>query len=250
MNKRQSEIVDIINSNKHVDTKDLKIKFPDISDMTIRRDLEALDEMGLIVRVHGGAKSLDAIIQSDEKYAKRAVSHLEEKNLIAKKALRYVNAGSTIFLDSGTSLYALSKILPDLPMLIFTGNLFAVVELSKLSKPTIEFLGGRFNSQSMCIDGERSFDYLKDININVAFLGSTSYDESSGFSCGEECGYKLKRKIMENASTTIILMDSSKIGFTSAYSFARLEEVDIVISDDNLPKNIAEKMRNKGVSVL
>ena len=250
MHDRKSEIIDLVNQRGQVTFKEIRDLFPDLSEMTIRRDLEALDREHALVRVHGGARSIGTIVGSEDLFRNRAVSHMEEKSTIAQKALHYIIPGYIIFFDSGSTVAELARILPDEQMIIFTGNISAALEMAHLKKPVIHMIGGRLDVQSLCVSDSCSLDMLNDVNINYAFFGVTGYSERRGFTCGKEDEYRLKKMVIGKSDKVIVLMDSSKAGISSVYTYAMDEDIDMVISDGNLSPKLLERFGQNGVEVL
>jgi len=250
MNSRQEQIIDIVNKNGSTTVKDLKELFGDVSEMTLRRDLEFLDKENKIIRVHGGAKSLNAIVNNDLLYPKRATDNVESKKLIAQKALKFISPNCTIYLDSGSTISEFAKILPDIPMFIFTGNLVAALDLTRCVNAQVSMFGGRVNTQSYCVSGYNAPNYLRDVYFSYAFFGTTGYSDECGFTCGHESEYNLKKMMIEKSDKNIVLMDSSKVGKNSTFRFASLEDIDIVISDGKLPKKTIEQFEKNGITVL
>ena len=103
MDERRDAIVALVNEKSNITFAELKKRFPQVSDMTIRTDLKALDEAKRIVRVHGGAKSVEQVIGNDDLLGKRAVRNVEAKQLIAEKAVKLVRPNTTVFIDSGST---------------------------------------------------------------------------------------------------------------------------------------------------
>ena len=250
MNDRKVEIVDLVNQHGQVTFKEIKDLFPNLSAMTVRRDLEELDREHALVRVHGGARSIGTIVGSEDLFRNRAVSYMEEKGTIAQKALPYITPGYTMFFDSGSTVAELARILPDEQMIIFTGNISAALEMAHLKKPVIHMIGGRLDVQSLCVSDSCSLDMLNDVNINYAFFGVTGYSERRGFTCGKEEEYRLKKMVIDKSDKVIVLMDSSKVGISSVYTYAMEEDVDMVISDSKLPPELLERFGQNSVEVL
>lgn len=110
MEQRRNAIVEFINEKGNITFAQLEKKFPNVSQMTLRTDLKTLDEMRKIVRVHGGAKSVEVVLGTDDYIGQRAVRNVEEKESIAKKAIEFIRPNITIFLDSGSTTTELAKI--------------------------------------------------------------------------------------------------------------------------------------------
>ena len=153
MEQRRNEIVDLVNQSGHISFAQLKKKIPNISEMTLRTDLKALDEAKRIVRVHGGAKSVDVVIGTDDLLSRRQVRNIEAKQMIAEKTLRFIRKDTTVFLDSGSTTTALAACMPDQSNLIYTNSLTCAAELCRLAYPSVHVLGGSLNRYSMSICG-------------------------------------------------------------------------------------------------
>lgn len=250
MEQRRNMIVELVNQSGNISFAQLKKKIPQISEMTLRTDLKALDEAKRIVRVHGGAKSVDVVIGTDDMLSRRQVRNIEAKQFITQKALEFLRKDTTIFLDSGSTTTMLAASIPDQSNLIYTNSLTCAMELGRLTRPTVHVLGGKMNQYSMSVCGIHTIQEVQRINFDQAFMGVTSYCDQTGFNCGVDEEAVLKKTVMRQAEQVILLMDSSKIGVKNTYSFCELSDVDIIISDDNLPEEFLEDCRRRGVQVV
>ena len=257
MEQRRNTIVELVNQSGNISFAQLKKKIPQISEMTLRTDLKALDEAKRIVRVHGGAKSVDVVIGTDDMLSRRSVRNIEAKQLITQKALQLIRKDTTLFLDSGSTTPEskneddqVQHCMPDQSNLIFTNSLTCAVELGRLVNPEIHVLGGTMNRYSMSVCGIHTLEDVQRINFDQAFMGVTTYCEQTGFNCGVDEEAMLKRTVIRQAEQTIILMDSSKVGVKSTYAICGLDEVDIIISDDNLSEEFLEECRKYHVQVI
>lgn len=250
MEQRRNAIVDLVNQNGNISFAQLKAKFPQISEMTLRTDLKVLDEAKRIVRVHGGAKSVDVVVGTDDMLSRRSVRNIEAKQVITQKALHLIQKDTTIFLDSGSTTTMLASCMPDQSNLIYTNSLTCAVELCKLKEPAVHVLGGNMNRYSMSVCGIHTIQDVSRINFDQAFIGVTSYCEQMGFSCGVDEETVLKQTVIHQAEQRIFLMDSSKVGVKSTYFVCGLEDVDILVSDGNLPQEFLEACRKYQVQVI
>lgn len=250
MEQRRNTIVDLVNQSGSISFAQLKEKIPQISEMTLRTDLKALDEAKRIVRVHGGAKSVDVVIGTDDMLSRRQVRKIEAKQLITQKALQFIRKDTTIFLDSGSTTTMLASCMPDQSNLIYTNSLTCAAELGRLTMPSIHVLGGKMNRYSMSVCGIHTVSEVQRINFDQVFMGVTSYCEQTGFNCGVDEEAVLKSTVLHQAEQKILLMDSSKVGVKSTYSFCTFSDVDIIISDDNLPEEFREDCKKHGVQII
>ena len=247
---RREKIRKYIQEKGAVSIKELTELFPDVSVMTIHRDLAKLEEERLIIRTRGGAMALNYHGVTEGKLETRMQSNVVEKRDIAHKALGLIYTDSTVFFDAGTSCMALAQVLPDIELNIFTTAPNIAVQLSHLVNPTIHMCGGTLNRANQAVSGASTLAMLEHINIATAFIGVSGYTPDGGFTCGKEDEMQVKRLIMKKAARKVILMDSSKCGKIFPYMFGEMEDVDYVISDGNLPEEFLKLAEEANVIVL
>lgn len=251
MKGRRDKIVEMIRIEGEVSTTQLKNEFPDVSEMTLRRDLEYLDQKGQIVRIHGGARSIEAIIGlTEEIYSKRLLSNVEQKVLIVEKALKLLKPGTSVFIDSGTTMTTLSRMMPDHNFRIFTSGLTCALELAKLKKSDVELIGGSFNKVSLSTFGPQAIHQLESVNLDIAFLGVTGFTTDAGFTTGMVDDCILKKTAIKQAKKVVALMDSSKIGVVKTYTFASLDDVHTIVGDNDISQELIQKINRKEVEVI
>ncbi len=248
MEQRREKIVSLINREGSVSFTKLKENFHQVSEMTLRRDLEYLDRNKRIIRTHGGARSVEVLIGTDDLYLKRTTRNADEKKIIAEKAVSLVQENTTIFLDSGSTCTEFARHMPDGPYMIFTTSLSGALE--RLQQAQVHIIGGHMNASSLSLKGAMTVRDLAMINFHTAFIGVTGYIHSRGFTCGspEEC--ELKRTVIEHSEKAVMLMDSQKIGVTSMCTFARAEDVSAVVSDGGLDEKTLREFERAGAEVL
>ena len=240
MDERRDAIVAIVNEKSNITFAELKKRFPQVSDMTIRTDLKALDEAKRIVRVHGGAKSVELVIGNDDLLGKRAVRNVEAKQLIAEKAVKLVRPNTTVFIDSGSTTTLMANLFPDVQCVIFTNSLSCGIELSKLTKARVYMVGGLLNRNSLSVVGYSALKEMDPVNYDMAFLGATSYDDQLGFTCESAEDNAIKRMAISKSVQNIILMDASKLGRRGSFTIGQLNEVTDVVMDGNVPDDFRQ----------
>ena len=251
MTERRQKINDFIQAKSEVSLAQLRELVPGVSEMTIRRDLEALEQEGRIVRVHGGAKSLKSLGSLvEDAFSKRSTINIEKKQIIGRKAAEMIEAGSSIYLDSGSTLMEMAKRIPDVRLLITTNGLNVALELLHLEHATVNLLGGEVSRGSISLSGPQAQEGILRLNIDVAFIASTAFSIEAGFTCGSVHDRALKNQVLSKARRRIILMDSTKIGTTMPHTFARCEEIDAVVSDGDMPDEIASYFAARNVQVF
>ena len=250
MQERREKIVELVNRLGTVSFAQLKAAFPDVSEMTLRTDLRALDEERRLVRVHGGAKSVEVVVGTDDFLLRRALRCAPEKAQIAQKTLALLRPDMTLYLDSGSTTTALARLIPDERFQIFTSSLSCANELLRLTRARVFLPGGFVNRYSQSLCGIEAVRTVGRINFDLALIGTTSFSDKTGFSCGMEEEAQLKRAVIAQAERSFVLMDAGKVGLTSTFSFATLDEVDGIVSDDGLPAELAAACRARGKQVL
>ncbi len=250
MEERRNLIVEFINEHGEVTFTQLKEEFSNVSEMTLRTDLKALDQEKRIVRIHGGAKSVQVVVRTDDFLTHRFVRNIDAKQEIAEKAVKLIKPETTIFMDSGSTTTTLSRLFPDQPNQIYTTSLTCATELANLESVNVVLPGGKLNRYSMSVHGFRTIKELEGINFDQAFIGVTCYDKNAGFTCGISDEAYGKQTAIRQSDQIIVLMDSSKVGVKSTFSICDLKDVDIIISDGKLPEEFLADCRKNHVKVI
>lgn len=250
LEERRTKIVDLVDAEGQITFAQLKTAFPNVSEMTLRTDLKHLHEAGRIVRVHGGARSVEIAAGSEDYFSKRAQRNRAQKQVIAEKAAALLQAHHAVFLDSGSTATQLARYIPDEPREIFTSGLSCAAELSNLSQPTIHMLGGTLNRYSLSVQGSRSTAEALGRRYNICFLGVTGFNPSDGFCCENEEDCLLKQAVIRQSDTVVVLMDSRKYGQYNTYSICQCDAVHYVVSDSQLAPEYRAHLESHGITVL
>ena len=250
MNERREQMLSLINREGTVSFSGLKQAFPNVSEMTLRNDLKYLDAQHQIVRVHGGARSVRMVVGTDDLFARRAARNPEEKKLIAQKALGLLKPQTAVFLDSGSTAIIMATQFPDESFLLFTTGINCAMELSRLEQPTTYLLGGKLNRTNLSVHGQSTVQEIENLNFNIFFLGTTGFSRENGFNSAVEAEAHLKRAVIKRAEKVVVLMDSQKVGIVSPFTFARLKDVDVVVSDGGLDEETIAMFEANGIQVL
>lgn len=248
---RRETINSYIQENGTIKLKDLENIFPNLSSMTLRRDLEFLEKNGNIIRIRGGAKSLNSFPKSKEDvYSQRAMENISAKVKIAKKALEYIGSRRSIYLDSGTTMMCFARELPDEDLSILTSGPSIGLEILKNNRPSVTILGGRISRNTLSASGSNSLGFLKEVNIDIAFMAASGFSLEHGFTSGDYYECELKKAVIKKAGKVIMLMDVSKINKNMLFTFATLKDIDVLISDDELDDTINKAAAKHGVKIV
>ena len=245
---RQKQVLDFIESNQLVTIKQLQKLFPDVSLMTIHRDLDALAQSGAIVKIRGGARSVRHT--GDPGFDVRMQENNAGKMAMAHKALSLIQPGSTVFLDASTTNLMLARVLPDIALNIFTTGPNIAIELCRLHNPNITLCCGGLNRKTMSLSGQNTLEMLDKINIDLAFIGVSGCTAEAGFTCGTEGDMAVKAMVLGKARTKVIMCDRGKFSRLMPYTFAKFDQVDYLISDDAVPESVCTALMEAGVSLL
>lgn len=245
---RQDRIKEYIENKNVVSIKELQALFPDVSLMTIHRDLDALVSSGAIVKFRGGAKSVKH--EGDPEFNVRMRENNAGKITMARKALELLQPHSAIFLDASTTNLALARILPDISLNIFTTGPSIALELCKLHNPVVTLCCGTINRKNLALSGQNTLEMLEKINIDMAFIGVSGCSVDAGFTCGTEGDMLVKRMVIQKARRSVLMCGRQKLNCLMPYTFAKLEDVDYLICDEPLPQSFADPAQKAGIILL
>ena len=245
---RQEQMKQYIESQNVVTIKALQQLFPDVSLMTIHRDLDALVRQGIVVKFRGGARSVR--YSSDPEFNVRMRENNMGKVQIAKKALELIQPNTAIFLDASTTNLALAKILPDINLNIITTGPSIALELCRLHNPVVTLCCGTINRKNLALSGQNTLEMLDKINIDMAFIGVSGCSVEAGFTCGTEGDMLVKHKMIQKARTSVVMCCKEKFSCLMPYTFASLDEVDWMITDAPVPESFQKAAKEAGMKII
>jgi DeoR/GlpR family transcriptional regulator of sugar metabolism len=245
--ERHQKILERLDTKGVVRTIDLAETLQ-VTDETIRRDLQTLEVEGKLTRVHGGASGRNGKPKL-RSFSERTQLNIESKEAIAAAALKFIQPDRTYAFDSSTTACALVAILPDLPCRVVT-NAFAIQELL-MHKEAVDLIstGGRYHRKTHTFIGGDSIDTLRHHQIHTAFISCIGFDIERGASEGFEQQAIFKEQLIQYAEEVVLLVDSSKINFRSEYFFATVQHLDRIITDRGIDAEAAAAIRNCGLNL-
>jgi len=246
--ERRRKILELTQRDGRVDVKDLARRFS-TSLITIRKDLEALHQMGRIQRAHGGALPLDASSLRDPTLHEKEQLHRNEKLKIAAAAARLVRPGHVVILDSGTTTTAVARAVKHIRDLTVITN--AVNIAAELAGTDVEVIltGGVLRRNSFSLVGPLAEDSLRHVTADILFLAVDGLDIEYGLTTPNLLEARANRVMMENEKTTVIVCDSSKFGKRSLSSIAPVSEIDYLICDRGIAKADLTAIKKAGVQI-
>jgi len=247
-NIRQQQMKAYIEQESIVTVKQLQALFPAVSLMTIHRDLDLLEESGVVVKFRGGARSVRHT--GDPEFEERIRANNSGKNIIARKALGLIQPHTAVFMDASTTNLVLAKNLPDINLHVFTTGPSIALELCRLHNPVVTLCCGTMNRKNLAVSGQNTLEMLEKINIDMAFIGVSGCSVEAGLTCGTESDMLVKRLVIQKARTSVAVCGKEKLSCLMPYTFAKLSDVDYLISDDSMPEAFAKAAQDAGVILL
>lgn len=220
------------------------------SEATVRRDLEWLEQKGILERTHGGAILNQRMILEQE-YQQRVQHHPEEKRLIGELAASLIEEGDIVFINSGTTAtQVLQHIRNNSNINVFTNNVSAVMELGT---PGFHYhlIGGEFQARSNSLAGRFALDNLGLVFANKAILGVDGISLKHGCTVPTLPESEVVRKMIERTKGQVIIAaDHSKWGVVSNYQVASIDEVDKLVTDDRFDRSALDDLASHSISCL
>ncbi len=220
-----------------------------ISEETVRRDFEKLEADGHLSRKHGGAVRLNEN-NRDLSLDSREIANVAEKKIIAELALGQIQAGDTIFFDASSTVFYLACLLPNLEVTVVTSALKVAVELARRPAVQVILSGGAVNHRSLSCQGSLADSVFERCHVQKAFFSCRGLDSYRGLSEANVEQAGLKRKIMSLADQTILLSDHTKTGVKSSYFFAKLEDLDVFITDRKPENAVRQALQKNGGKLI
>lgn len=247
---RRRQIVEQVRGAGRVLVTELAEHF-DVTPETIRRDLTALDRSGALRKVHGGAIPAPALPETG--VTQREQINTSAKQAIARAALERLDPhpGSTFLVDAGTTTGALARRLPvDRDLTIITDSVLTAASLAAAGQTRVRILGGQLRGLTQAAVGPEAIEALSTLRVDIAVLGANGLSGAHGLSTPDPDEATVKRAMVRSARQVVALVDSTKIGQEHLVSFASLTDVDLLVTDVELPPALTEQLATTETEVL
>ena len=220
-----------------------------VSAGTVRRDLDQLEQGGAIRRVHGGAVSIESRLD-EPVFADKTSLAAREKRRVAEAALALVEPGDTIYLDGGSTVLELARLLRDRTNLtVVTSSLQAATELSGRG-PRLILIGGELRRLSQTMVGPLTRLVLQELHLDKAFMGTIGFALKEGLTTTDPGEAFTKGIVMGQARQVILLADSSKAGKVSFATAGRWEDIHVLITDRQVDKSLCRELLKRGIRIV
>lgn len=232
--QRLEAILHMVNMQGSVKVSDI-MQYLDVSDMTVRRDLQELEEAGDLKRVHGGATSIQRYPAQELSHIDKQIIHLKEKTSVAKTAGKLVEHGDTIFIGPGTTMELFAEYLPQVDVRIVTNCWPVFKKLIDRNMDAI-LLGGKIRKKTEAFIGDIPNTFLEQMRFNKAFVsGNGVFDNKIATSTTEEA--RTQALALEHSVEKYLLIDDSKVNRRDFISFYDIEKLtNIIINQDEQNK--------------
>lgn len=246
--ERQQKIVELVNEKASLRVSELS-KFFSVTEETIRRDLEKLENEAKLRRSHGGAVRIQQA-SPEIPYSEREITNVQEKKEIADEAIKQIGEGDRIILDASTTAWYMAKSLPDVSITVLTNSIKVALALSNKKKVTVISIGGTLLPRSLSYAGplaERSLDMY---HVNKAFVSCKGLHLQRGMSESNELQAKVKEKMVQIADEVFVMVDHSKFGVQALTHVADLKQIDHVITDSHIDSVYLNALNESTVQVI
>lgn len=222
----------------------------DVSEMTIRRDIETLEQTGALRRVVGGAISVGGTAQ-EPPFRSRASIAAREKEHIAHAVVDLLSSGETVILDSGSTVLSVAREIRRraIALTVITPSVLVALELSDCDTIDVHLLGGLLRPGELSLIGHDTVEQLSQFNCDTAVLGVAGVDVAGGISDYHRDEAYVKKAAILAARRTIVAADRSKLGRSSLIKIAALDEISVIVTDGRPYDPTLVEAQSRGVTV-
>lgn len=245
--ERKREILRLLDIYKKVKTLELSQLF-NVSEPTVRRDINELEELGLLVRTHGGAIATQQV-EDEPSFIDKMDRFSHEKNDIGRMAASLIKDNDTVVLDSGTTTVAIARNIKAKNVTVITNSLDVAAVLEDNKDIELFMTGGQIRWNTRAMVGALAEKALGALRVNLAFVGVNGFNEK-GFTTPNMIEAQTKKKMIEIADRAFIVTDSSKYGKTQFCLISELEGISGIISDEKLPSDFISICEQKEIDVI
>ncbi|PAF33003.1 DeoR/GlpR family DNA-binding transcription regulator [Paenibacillus sp. 7516] len=246
--ERYDRIVEMVNESGSMRVSELSDRCR-VTEETIRRDLDRLEQAGRLKRSHGGAVSIKDD-QPEIPYRVRETTHAEEKKRIAQAALAMIRPGDRILLDASTTAGYMAANMPDIPLTVLTNSIQVATELSSKDKIEVISTGGQLAQRSLSFVGPLAERSLETYHVDKLFLSCKGVHlDGGGISESNELQARLKQKMVGISDQVILLADASKFGVRAFARVTGLNAVHAVILNEQPDGDLMKRLKDYDIQI-
>lgn len=250
--ERQQHIIEILKQDYTTRSSELS-EFFGVSEMTIRRDLDVLEQSGLVERTHGGAIFRQERIASSFHFRRSKHENPDQKRRIARKAASMIEPHDTVYIGEGTTASMLIRFVdPALPFTIFTNNIGVISESESLNMTAeLVLLPGSYNATTHALAGPLTIEMIQQVNATKVFIGADGLSISAGVSTPDHEIATIERSMIQQTRGQVIVMaDHPKFGLVAEISIAPLKHINVLITNRKVPSDFQKDLDKMGVQVV
>lgn len=246
--RRQREIYVLALRQGSVDVSDLARRF-EVTTETIRRDLSELQQRELLHRVHGGAVPVERH-HHEPMVDARDMQNAEEKLRIGREAIREVPERGSVLIDSGSTGQRLAEVFPvDREVHVITNSLITAATLARRGLPALTVLGGGVRTNTFAMVDASTVAAVRALRVDVLFISCDGLSFTRGLTTPYRDESLLKRAMIECSRRVVAIADQSKLGNDQLFSYAALDEIDVLVTDDRADAAVAGVLAEHGAEV-
>jgi len=249
--ERQQAMAELVARQGRLSVNELAEQY-DVTTETVRRDLSALERLGLVRRVHGGAVPANTLTVIESALSDRDTANTAEKERIAQAAVRLLPPpGGTILIDAGSTTSRLAAVLPrEHRLTVITHAVPVAARLAGLPNIELHLLPGRVRPTTQAAVGADTVAALADVRADVAFLGTNGISVTHGLSTPDREEAAAKRAMVSSARQVVVVADAGKVTVESPIRFAGLDEVDVLVTDSRISDHDRASLTEAGIEVV
>lgn len=244
--ERQAYILRQVSLHNSVLSADLSSSI-NVSEDTIRRDLNELAETGKIIKVHGGAlsKSFNSF------YLRADVYNVDSKKIVAEKGAALIKDGMFILTGGGTTIIEMARLLPEnLKATFFTVSIPAAYEYAQHPNIEVIFIGDKIAKKSQIAVGGEAISKIKHIKADLCFLGINAIDPEHGITDNDWDIVQVKNAMIEAAAKTVVMTISEKLNSSQRIRVCGIQDIDVLITELDPENNLLDPFRLNGLTIL
>lgn len=238
--ERHEYILSEIKKNGIVTVADLTNAL-DVTEMTIRRDLKELDELNLIKRIHGGAKDIESLSLKEISHNEKKVINIPQKDHIARIIADMIEDGDTVYLGTGTTIERVGTYLENKHCTIVTNSYYLFDVVRNMDNLKIILTGGQYRSNTGAFVGTFASSMVEGCRFKKAFVGVNGINDNNIFT-SNELESEIQKIALDNSVSKYIAADTTKIGKEDFLAFYNVDEIDAIITDENISKQQYEAL--------
>lgn len=246
--ERYDKIVQLVNERGSIRVTELS-ELCQVTEETIRRDLDRLEQAGRLRRSHGGAVSVKEQQQPEIPYFEREIVRADEKRRIAEEAVKLIRPKERILLDASSTAWYMAQSMPDIPLTVLTNSIKVAMELAGKERIEVISTGGILASRSLSYIGPLAERSLDAYHVDRTFLSCKGVHLDRGISESNELQARIKHRMVGMADEVVLLADSSKFGVQAFTHVAELGAIHRIITDNGLTPELAASFRERQITV-